>query len=177
MTKPKTERQSSIPVTAPQLAAMLRLSERHTLRLVAEGTLPAGNGSGRYDAAACVPAYIEKMRDSGDMESEKLAKLKAERQLKEIEVEKARADLVPVAEINDLLNGILSTVRSRLVFYLCNEAPQRNDGLSASAQAVNNEKLTGEVLDGMRDAITQYLRGLGDKTTDIENKSDKKLAS
>jgi hypothetical protein len=91
--------------------------------------------------------------------AEKLAKLKAERELKEVELAEARRELVPVDDLRKAFTGLRVASKAKLVFYLLNQAPQRNDGLGAAAQRENNQKLLTELLNGMADAEEQFFKG------------------
>jgi len=144
-------------ISFEELAELTGYGVRHIYKLAEEKLFHASGG--KCDAVESLSALVRHARQPGDLAAEKLAKLKAERELKEVELAEARRELVPVDDLRKAFTGLRVASKAKLVFYLLNQAPQRNDGLGAAAQRENNQKLLTELLNGMADAEEQFFKG------------------
>jgi hypothetical protein len=142
-----------------RLAEISGYSSRQLERFIKDGVFKRVDGL--IDPVEALAAILRRLREKGgegDLASEKLAKLKAERQLKEVELETARRELVPIDDLRKLLTGIRAAAKAKLIFYLLNQAPQRNDGMAAGVQRENNQRILEEVLTAWADAEEAFLK-------------------
>lgn len=114
------------------IAALLRLTERRVQQLSKEGVIPKAE-RGRYELAPAVQGYITYLQDrlapresDGDPDRidyhvEKARKTKAEADMAEMEAARMRGDLVDALEMKNVLELVMSEVKTKLL----NNAPTR----------------------------------------------------
>ncbi len=108
------------PVPVAAVAQLLKLTERRVQQLVQDGVLPRPVKRA-YDPVACVHAYIDYLRrlalGAGEMsltdERTRLTKLQAD--LAEIELRKAKGDMIDSRKAMKSWGGVVSAVRQRLL--------------------------------------------------------------
>lgn len=81
-------------------------------------------------------------------------------ELKRLKIGEANRELIPVAQVRELLSGIRGAVKNQLVFYLLNQAPQKNDGLAAPQQRANNNRILEDLCKSMAQAEADFLKGM-----------------
>lgn len=115
-TKPKAP---TYPVAA--IAKLLMLSDRRVQQLTKEGVIPKAE-RGRYELAPSVQGYIRFLQERSlrsdtspiDYHAEKARLTKAQADTAEIELAKARADVVSVAQIERNLAGLFAQVQTNI---------------------------------------------------------------
>jgi phage terminase Nu1 subunit (DNA packaging protein) len=128
-----------ITVTGAELATYLGITVARVDQLRREGTL-AKTGR-RYDLRRSVQAYCERLRESaagrqGESDGDKLdpvyekaAKDRVERQLKEIQLAKARGEVMQSSEILAVMQTVMGAVRARILS-LPNRLPTMIHGMT-----------------------------------------------
>ncbi|QTI81480.1 terminase small subunit (plasmid) [Roseomonas marmotae] len=125
------------------IAKLLMLSERQVYNLVNENVIPRAE-TGRYELAPAVQGYIRYLRDRSirnlenadegatDYRSEKARLTKAQADLAEIQLAKARGDVAPVDQVERAVSKAFAEVRagmrnvpSRVVSQLIGETDER----------------------------------------------------
>lgn len=104
------------------IAKLLMLSERRVQQLTAEGVIPKAE-RGRYELAPAVQGYIRYLQDRSvgaghvgpiDYQAEKARLTKAQADTAEIELAKARADVVGIKLIERNLSNLFAEIRSNI---------------------------------------------------------------
>lgn len=102
------------------MAKLLMVSERRVQQLAKEGVIPRAD-RGRYELVPTVQGYIKYLQDrcSGeavayDYAVEKARLTKAQADLAEIEVARARQDVVSLAQIGRNLQGLFTVVKTNI---------------------------------------------------------------
>lgn len=109
---------TNLTCTADDLAALAGVSARHIRRL----PIPKA-GRNRYLLADAIPALIEAMSggDAGaELTRERVRKTRADADLAELDLAKARAEVAPLCEITRVWERYTSQVRARMM-----QIPQR----------------------------------------------------
>lgn len=135
-------------VTVKELAGFWNVTPRRVQQLVAEEKMPTA-GRGRYDLLSCTAWYIRFLQkaleqrspnpaaNGGGLEehaAERLAVLRAERGLKELELQRRRGEVVEVEEAASLWEGAVEKMRARMLASV-NAAAVRCVGLGTRAAA------------------------------------------
>ena len=110
------------PATYPikTICSLLDLSDRRVQQLSREGVIPKSE-RGRYELVGAVRGYVHYLRDrsidSGvvSIDVARQRKTAAEAELAEIELAKARADVVAIDDVAQQWDMILGSVRTRLL--------------------------------------------------------------
>lgn len=162
------------PATYPlkTICSLLDLSERRVQQLSREGVIPKAE-RGRYQLEEAVRGYIHYLRDRSldggvvSLEDARKRKLNAEAELAEIELARARADVVAVDDVAAQWDAILGAARMRLLGLPTKLAPI---AAIESDQSIVKELIEdgiytalGELAAGLRDNA----RGDGEPQTDI----------
>jgi phage terminase Nu1 subunit (DNA packaging protein) len=145
-------------VTLDELAGLLELGTRRVAELRTSGILtPAGRG--RFDGAKSVRGYIQHLRQelatkAGSSErttllQERTLKVKADRELAELRLERERGEVVAVATVREAGVKIGAVLSSRLTM-LANDA--------ASSLAGLNERELHKQLAGRVDSVLRAIR-------------------
>jgi phage terminase Nu1 subunit (DNA packaging protein) len=113
-------------VEVGQVASLLNLTPRRVQQLAKEGVIPKAE-RGRYQIAGCVRGYIAFLQKTAetaqaraaqpvfvDLQKERARKTAAEAELAEIEVAKARGEVVLVADYEAALGTVLDRLTARL---------------------------------------------------------------
>lgn len=103
------------------IAKLLMLSDRRVQQLTKEGVIPKAE-RGRYELAPAVQGYIRFLQERSlrsdqspiDYHVEKARLTKAQADQAEIELAKARSDVVSVAQIERNLSGLFAEVRTNI---------------------------------------------------------------
>jgi hypothetical protein len=116
------------------MAKFIDVTPRRLQQLVQEGVVPKCEGRGRYNPIAVNLAYIRFLRDrvqspeASDSEffAAKLAKLKAEREMIDLQVSIGRGQRIPLADVNAVVAHVFASIRgvikaSKLPIEDCNE--------------------------------------------------------
>ncbi|WP_322893478.1 MULTISPECIES: hypothetical protein [unclassified Yoonia] len=105
------------------IAKLLMLTDRRVQQLAKEGILPKGE-RGRYELAPTVQAYIRYLQDrmagrdadgSHDWSAARARHMAAKAQLAEIELQKARGEVVEIAVAVGIVDIENATIRSRML--------------------------------------------------------------
>jgi phage terminase Nu1 subunit (DNA packaging protein) len=129
------------------IATLLDLSERRVQQLSAEGVIPKSE-RGRYELVPAVQGYVHFLRDRNvnpgvvSLDVARQRKTAAEAELAEIELAKARADVVAIDDVAKRWDAILSGVRTRMLALPSKVAPM-----------VTHENDQGIVKECIEDAI------------------------
>ena len=105
---------------AKVIASLLDISERRVTQLVNEGIIPKTD-RGRYELFPVVQGYIKFLRERKlgeavvSLDEARQRKLAAEAEMAEIDLAKARADVVLVEDVGKQWDAILSAVKTRLL--------------------------------------------------------------
>lgn len=118
------------PATHPlgTISKLLDLSERRVQQLSREGIIPKAE-RGRYELVPAVQGYIRYLRDRSlevgvvSIDVARQRKTAAEAELAEIELAKARADVVGIEDVAKQWDTILTGVRTRLLAMPTKVAP------------------------------------------------------
>lgn len=123
------------------IARLLLLTERRVQQLAAEGVLPKGE-RGRYGLVACVQGYVRYLKDravvgdaageGGPAADDKARKLRAEVGLAELELARARGEVVDRAAVEAGLAAMDGALKDRLLMVPLSAAP---DALEAAGRA------------------------------------------
>jgi len=107
---------------AGTIAKLLMLTERRVQQLAKDGIIPKAE-RGRYELAPAVQGYIRFLQDRNvtagnvvpiDFSAEKARKLKAEREKIEIEVQRAKREIVPLRQVEFALANTFAEVKTNL---------------------------------------------------------------
>ena len=102
----------ALDVTDAQLAALLSMSARRVRQLAEEGTL-VRTAPGRFNLAAAVRAMIEQASGTGsEFQRQRTRKMTADASTAELELARARAEVAPISEMENLWNmrcGLIKT--------------------------------------------------------------------
>ena len=129
------------------IATLLDLSERRVQQLSQEGVIPKSE-RGRYELVPAVQGYVHFLRDRNvspgvvSLDVARQRKTAAEAELAEIELAKARADVVAIEDVAKRWDAILSGVRTRMLALPSKVAPM-----------VTHENDQGIVKECIEDAI------------------------
>mgnify|MGYP003154446415 CR=1 FL=1 len=145
---------------AKVIASLLDISERRVTQLVNEGIIPKTD-RGRYELFPVVQGYIKFLRERKlgravvSLDEARQRKLAAEAEMAEIELAKARADVVRVGDVAKQWETILGDVRTRFLALPTKLAP---------LVAVEDQQKTVEELieDGINNALGQLAKGISD---------------
>src|SRR5262245_43580034 len=102
-----------------RMAKYIDVTPRRLQQLVQEGVVPKCEARGRYSPVAVTQSYIRFLRDrvqspeASDSEffAEKLAKLKAERLLLELQSQIIRKERIPIGDVKDSVGRIFMAIR------------------------------------------------------------------
>lgn len=154
-----SSKQPTYPPTT--IAKLLMISERRLQQLAKEGVIPKTE-RGRYELAPTVQAYIKFIRDrkSANPEStidfnfEKARKTKAEADLAEMEVEKARGSLVTADDVARAIENDYLYIKDRF-----RTIPTRVAPLLVGEQNITKVKeiLIHEIDDILVDLSSEYV--------------------
>jgi len=99
---------SSFQLTAPELGRLLNVTGRTVLRLHANGVLPREGK--RFDPFACVPRYLDYIKHdreaSGDLAAAKLKLTDAQRKAVEFKNRGTEKALVPIADVEVMVERV-----------------------------------------------------------------------
>ena len=145
---------------AKTIASLLDISERRVGQLVNEGIIPKTE-RGRYELFPVVQGYVKFLRERKlgkavvSLDEARQRKLAAEAEMAEIELAKARADVVRVEDVARQWETILGDVRTRFLSLPTKLAP---------LVAVEGEKTTvkEKIEDGINTALGQLAAGISD---------------
>ena len=152
------------PATYPlsTICKLLDLSERRIQQLAREGVIPKSE-RGRYELVPAVQGYIHYLRDRSldvgvvSIDIARQRKTAAEAEMAEMELAKARAEVVCIEDVAKQWDQILSGVRTRML-----ALPTK---LAAIATAETDQKIVKELItDGIHTALGELARGLRDST-------------
>lgn len=115
-----------MPVDVTKVASFLNLDERRIQQLVKEG-MPR-EGRGQYDAIKCAAWYIRYLQSALEKKSvptldggfvgereERVRLLRADADLREIELAKERSQLVALSDVEKTLADLVLTTRARIL--------------------------------------------------------------
>jgi len=121
-----------------ELAAMLGLSVRQIRRLREAGMPCEGpKGRPRYPVAECVRWYVASQRlPASNLAEVRLREATAKAELKEIELQQKRRELVPVGEAASIIRSVYSTLNSAL-----RNVPARYSGQIAKGSDTKKAKV------------------------------------
>ena len=116
------------------IARLLKISERRVQQLSKDGVIPRAE-RGRYELAPAVQGYVSFLQDriagnpdpseeAADFQASRARKMAAEAALAEIELCKARDEVVELAHVEKVVGGALATTRARLLQVGAKVAPQ-----------------------------------------------------
>src|SRR5439155_6707244 len=102
-----------------RMAKFIDVTPRRLQQLVQEGVVPKGEGRGRYNPIAVNLAYIRFLRDrvqspeASDSEffAAKLAKIKAEREMIDLQVSIVRGERIPIDDVNEAVGQVFGAMR------------------------------------------------------------------
>lgn len=152
------------PATHPlgTISKLLDLSERRVQQLSREGIIPKAE-RGRYELVPAVQGYIRYLRDRSlevgvvSIDVARQRKTAAEAELAEIELAKARADVVGIEDVAKQWDTILTGVRTRLLAMPTKVAPM--------VAPETDQSLVKEVIeDAVHTALGELAAGLSDDT-------------
>ena len=152
------------PATHPlgTISKLLDLSERRVQQLSREGVIPKAE-RGRYELVPAVQGYIRYLRDRSlevgvvSIDVARQRKTAAEAELAEIELAKARADVVAIDDVAKQWDTILSGVRTRLLALPTKVAPM--------VAPETDQSLVKEcIADAVHIALGELAAGLSDDT-------------
>lgn len=152
------------PATYPlkTICKLLDLSERRVQQLSAEGVIPRAE-RGRYELEAAIRGYVHYLRDRSldggvvSLEEARKRKIAAEAELAEIELAKARADVVAIDDVAKQWDTILANVRTRFLALPTKVAPM--------VAPETDQSLVKEFIeDAVHTALGELARGLSDDT-------------
>lgn len=154
--------------TVASIARLLMITERRVQQLVKEGVIPKAT-RGRYELEPAVQGYVRYLQERSirsdespiDYHVEKARLTKAQADMAEIEVARARADVVGVAQLEKNLSGLFAEVQTGM-----RNIPGR---VAASLVAAKDERTVKKVLG---DEIDQVLQALADADLMIESSDD-----
>ena len=142
------------------IASLLDVTERRVNQLVNEGIIPKTD-RGRYELFPVIKGYIKYLRERKfgeavvSLDEARQRKLAAEAALAEIELAKARADVVRVEDVTRQWELILGDVRTRFLALPTKLAPMV---AVEDAQKVIEEMIA----DGVHTALGQLAEGIPD---------------
>lgn len=143
---------STAPATYPvgTIAKLLMLTERRVQQLTADGVIPKAE-RGRYELAPAVQGYIKFLQERSigsdktpiDYHIEKSRLTKAQADLAELELAKARGELAPISEFERAQAIAASQIRTN-----CLNIPQRVviQLLGETDEATFKDKLRAEIV-------------------------------
>lgn len=146
----------AILVTTGQLSRITGKQPRTLQRYVEQGIFPRAE-KGKYDLLICNPrliAHLEEQIKNRGLEKISLAdqqarKVKAEADLKEIELEQVRGKIVDLELVGKFIEKIFITLRNKMLALPVRAAPQ-TIGCNSVAEAKGIlQKITDEILDEM----------------------------
>ena len=152
------------PATHPlgTISKLLDLSERRVQQLSREGIIPKAE-RGRYELVPAVQGYIRYLRDRSlevgvvSIDVARQRKTAAEAEMAEIELAKARADVVGIDDVAKQWDTILSGVRTRLLALPTKVAPM--------VAPETDQSLVKEFIeDAVHIALGELAAGLSDDT-------------
>ena len=145
---------------AKVIASLFDITERRVQQLVAQGVIPKTE-RGRYELFPAVQGYIKFLRERKlseavvSLDEARQRKLAAEAELAEIELAKARADVVRIDDVARQWDAILSGVRTRLLALPTKVAPM--------VAVENDQSIVKEMIeDGVYSALGELAAGLSD---------------
>lgn len=102
-----------------RMAKFIDVTPRRLQQLVQEGVVPKCEGRGRYNPIAVNLAYIRFLRDrvqspelsDAEFFAAKLAKLKAEREMIDLQVSIVRAERIPIDDVNEAVGQVFGAIR------------------------------------------------------------------
>jgi len=150
------------PATQPikTIARLLDLSERRVQQLSREGVIPRSD-RGRYELVGAVQGYIRYLRDRSldvgviSIDVARQRKTAAEAEMAEIELARARADVVAIDDVQKQWDAILSGVRTRMLAVPTKVAPM--------VAVESDQSLVKEMIaDGVHTALGELAAGLSD---------------
>jgi len=151
------------PVPVVAVAQLLKLTERRVQQLVKEGILPRP-AKGLYEPVSCVHAYIDYLKKqiagSGEISltDERTRLIKCQADLAEIELAKAKGELIPSKRAMTLWGEVVQAVRQRLL-----GLPTRLAPVLASAKSIPQvkEKLEESIYEVLNECTNPNLLKLG----------------
>jgi phage terminase Nu1 subunit (DNA packaging protein) len=145
---------------AKVIASLFDITERRVQQLVAQGVIPKTE-RGRYELFPAVQGYIKFLRERKlseavvSLDEARQRKLAAEAEMAEIELAKARADVVRIDDVARQWDAILSGVRTRLLALPTKVAPM--------VAVENDQSIVKEMIeDGVYSALGELAAGLSD---------------
>jgi phage terminase Nu1 subunit (DNA packaging protein) len=145
---------------AKTIASLLDITERRVGQLVKEGIIPKTD-RGRYQLFPVVQGYIKFLRERKlgkavvSLDEARQRKLAAEAEMAEIELAKARADVVRVEDVARQWENILGDVRTRFLALPSKLAPV--------IAVENKQAIVKEMIeDGINTALGQLSAGISD---------------
>ena len=155
---------------ASTIAKLLMLTERRVQQLAKDGIIPKSE-RGRYELGPSVQGYIRFLQDRNvtagsnqqpiDYAAEKARKLKAERQKIELELQRARGDLVPLRQLERALANTFAELKTNM-----RTVPSR------VATALIGEESETRIKQVILAEIDQALEALGDFYLDDDDNDD-----
>lgn len=110
-------------ITAEQLANLSGLTRRRLYQLADENRIPQPT-DGHFPMLATITAlFAWFQRDGADLQREKLLKVTAERQLKELELAKIQGKYLPKEDVGRACAGLGLKIRAVLTRKLCHDFP------------------------------------------------------
>jgi hypothetical protein len=114
---------STLTWPTSRMAKFIDVTPRRLQQLVQEGVIPKCEGRGRYNPVAVNLAYIRFLRDratspeSSDSEffAAKLAKLKSEREMIELQMQITRGERLPIVDVAQSEKMVLGMIRGTLI--------------------------------------------------------------
>lgn len=153
------------PVTQPvtAIAKLLMMTPRRVQQLTADGVIPKTD-RGRYEVVGAVQGYIKYLQDraitgGGDIDyaSEKSRLTRAQADLAEIDVARARGDVIGAEQLTRNLTNLFTEIRTNL-----RNVPGR---VASSVLGLTNERELKKILLA---EIDQALTSLSEMELDIE---------
>jgi phage terminase Nu1 subunit (DNA packaging protein) len=150
------------PATYPldTISKLLDLTPRRVQQLAKEGVIPRAE-HGRYELVPAVRGYIRYLKERSiapgviSFDEARHRKLAAEAEMAEIELAKARADVVRIDDVAQQWDAILSGVRTRLLALPTKVAPM--------VAVENDQSIVKEMIeDGVYSALGELAAGFSD---------------
>lgn len=136
------------------IAQLLNLTDRRVQQLAKEGIIPKPNNRGEYDLPGCVQGYVAYLQERAERSEEpqrvRLDRLRGDRE--ELELQKLRRELVPVAEVAPALEQYVTDVCAVL-----EGIPERYaEVLQATADVEGKHQLLADLVREVRDTLGGY---------------------
>ena len=150
-------------ITAEQLAALSGLTRRRLYQLADENRIPQPT-DGKFPMLETITAlFTWFQRDGADLQREKLLKVTAERQLKELELAKIQGKFLPKEEVGRACAGVGLKIRAVLTRKLCHDfairaeeaAPQEHKSIIRCAAAAIGQNAADDALEHLRQELLQ----------------------